>query len=138
MRRFVRPFLTASIAVAAAGMLIAAPVNAAPATDPNPDQGIDDIIRGCNGDRQCIEEVLAKTVVPLPADDPAALCDQPAVCDRRNPNDALVGASNPNGLSIGAANQTPDSPGASDQHPGSPGPTNNNGNGPSGSKKNSP
>jgi hypothetical protein len=113
MRRFVRPFLTASIAAVAAGILIAAPANAGPATDPNPDSGVDAIIKRCalSGDpeactRGWIEEECTS-----------------AACDRVNPNDVAVGANNPNGLSLGAANQGTDSPGASSQNP-SPGPTN--------------
>ncbi len=126
MRRFVRPFLTASIAAAGAGILIAAPVSAAPATDPNP-RGVDDILRRCatSGDPEaCTREILEEE------DE----CTS-AACFRTNPNDVLVGADNPNGLSIGAANQTTDSPGASNQNP-SPGPSNQNAGRPDGSKKN--
>ena len=126
MRRFVRPFLTASIAAAGAGILIAAPVSAAPAADPNPVSGVDDILRRCatSGDPEaCTREILEEE------DE----CTSSA-CFRTNPNDVLVGADNPNGLSIGAANQTTD-PGASNQNP-SPGPSNQNGNRPDGSKKN--
>ena len=127
MRRFVRPFLTASIAAAGAGILIAAPVSAAPATDPNPESGVDDILRRCatSGDPEaCTREILEEE------DE----CTS-AACFRTNPNDVLVGADNPNGLSIGAANQTTDSPGASNQNP-SPGPSNQNAGRPDGSKKN--
>jgi len=128
MRRFVRPFLTASIAAAGAGILIAAPVSAAPATDPNPGSGVDDILRRCetSGDPEaCTREILEEE------DE----CTSSA-CFRTNPNDVLVGADNPNCLSIGAANQTADSPGASGQNP-SPGPSNQNAGRPDGSKKNS-
>ena len=128
MRRFVRPFLTASIAVAGAGILIAAPVSAAPADDPNPQSGVDDILRRCEtsgNPEACVREILEE------GDE----CTSGA-CLRTNPNDVLVGADNPKGLSIGAANQTADSPGASDQKP-SPGPVNQNGNRPDRSKKKS-
>ena len=127
MRRFVRSSVTATIAAAAASILIAAPVNAAPATDPNPDSGIDDILRRCatSGDPEaCTREILEER------DE----CTSSA-CFRTNPNDVLVGADNPNGRSIGAANQSSDSPGASNQNP-SPGPSNQNGNRAAGSKKN--
>jgi hypothetical protein len=126
MRRFVRPFLTASIAAAGAGILIAAPVSAAPAIAPNP-RRVDDILRRCatSGDPEaCTREILEEE------DE----CTSSA-CFRTNPNDVLVGADNPNGVSIGAANQTTDSPGASNQNP-SPGPSNQNAGRPDGSKKN--
>ena len=133
MRRFV-PFLTASIAVAGASILIAAPVHADPGPDPQLDRGIDEIIRLCDGNEQCVRDALEEE------------CDTDA-CRRMNPDGVLVGAGNPNGLSIGAANQNSGSPGASSQQPGSPGPnnkngngtgpSNNNGNGPNGNKKNS-
>ncbi|WNG94616.1 hypothetical protein [Mycobacterium sp. ITM-2016-00318] len=125
MRKFVRPFSSAIIAAAAAGILIAAPVNAAPATDPNPESGIDDVLRRCalSGDPEtCTREILEDE------------CTSSA-CLRTNPNDVFIGADNPNGRSIGAAKQTADSPGASNQNP-SPGPTNRNTNGPNGSNKN--
>jgi hypothetical protein len=125
MRRFVGPFLTASIAAAGASILIAAPVNADPVTDPNPGSGIDGIIKRCadSGDPEaCTRELIEEECTS-------------AACFRTNPNDVPIGASNPNGLSIGAANQTTDSPGASNQNPGSPGPNKKNGNGPDGSKK---
>jgi hypothetical protein len=127
MRRFVRPSVTASIAAAAASIFIAAPVNAAPVTDPNPDSGIDDILRTCatNPDPEgCTRDLL----------EARDECTS-AACFRTNPNDVLVGADNPKGRSIGAANQTSDSPGASNQNP-SPGPSNQNGNRAAGSKKN--
>jgi hypothetical protein len=126
MRRFVRPLLTGSIAVAGASILIAAPVNAAPATDPNPDSGIDGIIKRCSGSgdpEACVRTAIEEECVST-------------ACLRTNPNGVDVGANNPNGLSIGAANQTTDSPGASSQNP-SPGPRNKSGNGPNGSQKNS-
>ena len=126
MRKFVRPFLSAIIAAAAASILIAAPVNAAPATDPNPDRGVD-ILRRCalSGDPEtCTREIL----------EDEDECTSSA-CFRTNPNGVLVGADNPNGRSIGAANQTASVPGASNQNP-SPGPSNQNTNGPNGSKKN--
>ena len=123
MRSFVRALLTASIAVVGAGILIAAPVNADPG--PNPDQGVDEIIRNCRGNEECVRETIERE------------CDS-AACDRVNPNGVEVGANNPNGLSVGAANQTSSDsgPGASDQHPVSPGPSNKNGSGPKASKKN--
>ena len=135
MRRSVRPFLTASIAAAGASILIAAPVHADPGPDPQLDRGIDEIIRLCDGNEQCVRDAVEEE------------CDTDA-CRRMNPDGVLVGAGNPNGLSIGAANQNSGSPGASSQQPGSPGPnnkngngtdpSNNNGNGPNGNKKNSP
>ena len=125
MRRFVRPFLTACIAVAGASVLIAAPVSAAPVDDPNPQSGVDDILRRCEtsgNPEACVREILEEE------DE----CTSGA-CLRTNPNDVLVGADNPNGLSIGAANQT--SPAGSSQNP-SPGPSNQNAGRPNGSKKN--
>ena len=135
MRRFVRPFLTASIAVAGASFIIAAPVNAAPGTDPNPESGVDDILRGCQtspNPEACVRARLEE------GDE----CTSGA-CLRTNPNGVLVGADNPNGLSngadnpkglsIGAANQT--SPAGSSQNP-SPGPSKQNAGRPNGSKKN--
>src|SRR4051812_37101570 len=127
MRRFVRPFLTASIAVAGASLLIAAPVNAAPGTDPNPESGVDDILRGCQTNPNPEACVRAR----LEEEDE---CTSGA-CLRTNPNDVLVGADNPKGLSIGAANQNNDSPAASKQNP-SPGPSKQNAGRPNGSKKN--
>jgi hypothetical protein len=131
MRRFVRAFLTASIAAVGAGILIAAPVHAGPATDPNPDSGVDSILKRCelSGDPEaCTRELIEEECLT-------------AACDRVNPNDRSVGANNPNGLSLGAANQGTDSPGASSQNP-SPGPTNksanpNKGSNLNGSKKKS-
>lgn len=126
MGSFVRAFLTASIAVVGAGILIAAPVNADPANDPNPDQGVDQIIRNCRGNEECVRETIEQE----------RECTS-AACFRENPKGVDVGASNPNGLSVGAANPTSSGPGASDQHPVSPGPSNKNGSGPKASKKNS-
>ena len=126
MRRFVRPFLTASIAAAGASILIAAPVTAAPAPDPNTEQGMDQIVRGCFGNAQCIE-----------AKEEEFLQQHILESARTNPTGVDVGASNTNGVSVGALNQNADSPGASSQNPGSPGPTNKNGNDPNGSPKNS-
>jgi hypothetical protein len=126
MRKFVRPFLSAIIAAAAASILIAAPVNAAPVDDPNDARGVDEILRICahSGDTEaCTREYFEEEDV----------CTSSA-CFRTNPNGVLVGAANPNGLSIGSANQTGDSPGASNQNP-SPGPSNQNANRPNGSKK---
>ena len=128
MRSFVRAFLTASIAVVGAGILIAAPVNADPATDPNPDQGVDEIIRNCRGNEECVRETIEQE----------RECISAACVVRENPLGVEVGADNPKGLSVGAANQTSSDsgPGASDQHPVSPGPSNKNGSGPKASKKN--
>src|SRR4051812_31768816 len=127
MRRFVRPFLTASIAVAGASILIAAPVSAAPVDDPNPESGVDNILRRCEtsgNPEACVREILEE------GDE----CTSGA-CLRTNPNDVLVGADNPKGLSIGAANQNGDSPAASKQNP-SPGPSKQNAGRSNGSKKN--
>ena len=99
-------------------------MNAGPATDPNPDQGIDEIIRNCRGHEECVRETIEQECTS-------------AACLRENPIGVEVGANNPNGLSIGAANQTSSGPGASDQHPVSPGARNKNGRWPDASQKNS-
>ena len=128
MRRFVRPFLTAFIAAAGAGILIAAPVSAAPATDPNAQSGVDDILRRCAGSgnpEACTREILEEEDECISGE-----------CVHVNPRDVPVGADNPNGLSVGAANQTIDSPGASNHNP-SPGSVKQNSNRPDRSKKKS-